>query len=326
MQLRPLRYFVTLSEVLHFRKAAERLHITQPTLSQQIKTLERDLKAELFERAGHKVQLTQAGKIFREHALRALKEIETASNEIAETDGVLRGSLAIGTYQSFNSYLLPPLLGHFHEMYPGIHVVTRQMPKRELEQCIVDGTLDFGVAYVPTITDKVEADELFDESYALVVGKRHALYRSTEVRISALDKHPLVLQTSEFPLRQLLDDWFRAANIEPRISIENNSIDGILETVRCTKLATIIASRKPSVIRGLHCIDLHPAITRTAALFWRRGGYRSKAALTMAALIRNAYGQSRSSHRQNESVEPIRHRLMPRNIDESLMPLRRSSS
>ena len=293
MELRRLRYFVMLAEMLHFRQAAERLHITQPTLSHQIKTLEDEMGTSLFERVRHKVHLTAAGKIFREHAQRALKEVEAAATEISELEGLLQGNLAIGVFQSFNSYMLPPLMRKFHAKYPGIHVVTRQLPKREMEQCILNGELDLGLAYVPTMTEKIEAEELFDESYALIVGKRHPLYGRTRLQISALGRYPLILLTPEFPLRQVLDASFSLMTTKPQIIMEMNSNEAILETVRCTKLATIIGSRRPRAIPGLHCIELDPAITRTAAIFWRRGGHRSRAALVISDLIKAAYAQRR---------------------------------
>lgn len=293
MELRQLRYFVTLAETLHFRRAADRLHISQPTLSHQIKALENQVGTALFERGAHQVQLTASGKIFREHAQRAVKEIEVAANEIGELDGLLRGSLTIGVFQSFNNYMLPSLMREFYGSYPEVHVVVYQLPKREMEQRILSGELDLGIAYAPTISDSIDAEQLFDESYAFIVGRRHPLYRRTRIQISALGQHPLIGLTPEFPLRQVLDATFSRMRTKPRIIIEMNSNEAILETVRCTKLGTILASHQARSIRGLHCIELEPAIKRTAALFWRRGGHRSKAALVMSQLIKTAYGQRR---------------------------------
>lgn len=291
MELRHLRYFVTLAETLHFRRAAERLHVTQPTLSHQIRTLEGRIGTKLFDRIGHKVHLTPSGRIFREHAQRALKEVEAAATAIVELQGLLQGTLAMGVFQSFSSYLLPPVLREFHTKYPGIHVVVRQLPKREMEQCLLNGELDLGFAYAPTEAERVEAEELFDESVVLIVGKRHPLYGRKRIQTSSLHEHPLVLLTPEFPSRQMLDTLFSGMAHKPHIVMEINSNEAILETVRCSRLATILAARGPRAIRGLHCIDLEPAITRTAAIFWRRGGHRSTAALAIADLIRAAYGR-----------------------------------
>lgn len=296
MELRRLYYYVTLAEMLHFRKAADRLHITQPTLSHQIKSLEDEIGTDLFERIRHKVHLTAAGKIFKEHAQRAIKEVEAAASEISELKGLLHGNLAIGVIQSFNSYTLPPLMRKFHAKYPGIHVVIRQLPKQEMEQCILNGELDLGIAYAPTTTENIEAEELFDESYALIVGKGHPLYgqyRRTRLQVSALGRYPLILLTPEFPLRQVLDASFSLITTKPQIIMEINSNEAILETVRCTEFATILGSRGPRAIRGLHCIELDPAITRTVAIFWRRGGHRSRAALVISDLIKAAYAQRR---------------------------------
>lgn len=294
MDLRRLRYFVTLAEMLHFRRAAERLHVTQPTLSHQIKALEDSLGTNIFERVGHKVHLTAAGRIFKEHAQRALKEIEIAETEIGELEGLLRGNLAIGVIQSFNSYMLPPLMRKFHALYPGIHVIVRQLPRQEMNQRIISGELDLGIAYVSTSVENVQTEELFEETYALIVGKRHPLYGRKRIQMSTLHKYPLVLLTSEFPLRPVLDDSFSLMATKPQVIMEMNSTDAILETIRNTSLATILGSRRPRAIADVHCIELDPPIKRTAAIFWRRGGYRSKAAVALTNLIKSTYAQKRA--------------------------------
>jgi LysR family transcriptional regulator, cyn operon transcriptional activator len=288
---RRLVYFVTLAEHLHFRRAAERLHITQPALSHHVKSLEEEMGVTLFDRVGHKVQLTDSGRIYREHALRALKEMEHARTAIKELGGLLRGNLAIGVFQSFNSHLLPPILVEFHERYPGIRVIVRQLPKKEMEEALINGELDIGIAYSPTLTDNVEAEVLFDEPCVLIVGRRHALHGVQSLQLSALEKYPLVLVTPEFPLRQLLDYSFAKLHLKPNIIMELNATEAILEIVTHSTLATILSARRPRSTRGVHCVDLNPAITRRAAIFWRRGSHRTHAATAIGELIKKAYLQ-----------------------------------
>jgi LysR family cyn operon transcriptional activator len=291
MEQRRLLYFVTLAELLHFRRAAEVLHITQPALSHHVKSLELDIGTTLFDRVGHRVQLTASGRIYKEHAQRALKEMEHARTAIKELGGLVHGDLAIGVFQSFNSHLLPPVLVQFHQQYPGIRVTVRQLPKREMEESIMNGSLDMGIAYTPTVSNAVVAEELFDEPCVLIVGKRHPLRKEVSLQLSALAAHPLVLVTPEFPLRQLLDLSFAKLNIKPNVIMELNATDAILEIVTHSKLATIMSARRPRSIRGIHCVDLKPAITRRAAIFWRRDTHRTKAAVAISQLIKKAYLQ-----------------------------------
>jgi LysR family cyn operon transcriptional activator len=282
---------VCVADALSFTRAAAQLHVTQPTLSHLVKNLEDEVGTRLLERSGRTVRLTAAGRIFREHARRALKEMEAAHAAIGELQGLLRGALAMGVFQSFNSHLMPPVLAKFNGAYPGIRVVVRQLPKREMEERLLDGTLDLGVAYAPADNDNVQAEALFDENLALVVGRKHKLFGRRKINLTQLHEHPLMLLTPEFPLRRVLDKALERMARKPQILLEANSIDAILATVASTGLGTVLAAIKPRSIADLHCIPIEPAITRTAAIFRRRGGHMSRAAAAMAELIRSEYGR-----------------------------------
>ncbi|MCZ6770566.1 MAG: LysR family transcriptional regulator, partial [Proteobacteria bacterium] len=113
IKLRQLQYFLAVADSLHFSRAAEQLSATQPTLSHQIAQLESHLGAVLFDRVGKRVRLTEAGLVLRDFAVRALKELEAGCVALNELEGLLRGSLSIGSIQSFSRALLPPVLGAF---------------------------------------------------------------------------------------------------------------------------------------------------------------------------------------------------------------------
>ncbi|MBC7779764.1 MAG: transcriptional regulator CynR [Proteobacteria bacterium] len=292
MELRHLRYFLAVADSLSFTRAAATLHLTQPTLSQQIKQLEQGLGTVLFDRVGRSVRLTAGGTLFRQHAERALKEISSASAALGELEGLMHGTLTIGVFQSFNSSLLPPILASFSAAYPGIHVTVRQLPTGEMEERLVKGELDLGIAYVRAVAAKIATEELFDEAMTLVVGAQHPLAGLRAVTAKQLHDQPLVLLTSEFPSRTLLTQWFSEAGYEARIRMEIDSTDAILATVKCSALATIQTRRMASIMPDLRCIPLRPRLIRTAAILWRSEGYRSAAARVAAALIKQAYGRN----------------------------------
>src|SRR6476659_6009143 len=110
MELRHLRYFIQAAELQHFTRAARALNVSQPTLSLQIRQLEDDVGAALFERIGRHVQLTESGALFYEYARRALREIEAGQQSINELKGLMRGVLRLGVTYSLSARLLPPLL------------------------------------------------------------------------------------------------------------------------------------------------------------------------------------------------------------------------
>lgn len=294
MELRHLRYFLAVADSLSFTRAAAELHLTQPTLSHQIKQLEQHVGTVLFDRVGRKVQLTAPGAIFRQHAERALKEINSATAALAELEGLVHGTLTIGVFQSFNSSLLPPILTEFSSVYPGVGVTVRQLPTGGMEDRLIKGELDLGIAYESPNSDRIVAEKLFDEPLMLVVGNRHPYARRREIHIKELRDQPLILLTPEFPSRKLLAECFASVGYRPRIRIEINSTDAILATVKCSQLATIQTERMARTFSGLHCIQLKPELMRTVAIFWRREGYRSAAARAAADMIKKAYSRGQA--------------------------------
>jgi LysR family cyn operon transcriptional activator len=295
MEFRQLRYFLAVADSLSFTRAAAELHLTQPTLSQQIKQLENRLGTPLFDRVGRKVRLTAPGVVFRQHAERALKEMHSATDALAELEGMVRGTLSIGVFQSFNSSLLPPILARFSATYSGVTVAVRQLPTGQMEEYLAAGELDLGIAYGPPASERIIAEKLFEEELSLVVGEAHPYARRREIHIRELRDDPLILLGPEFPSRRLLTESFVSAGFEPRIRIEINSTDAILATVKCSRLATIQTKRMTSAFPGLHCVRLKPRLTREVAIFWRRDGYRSTAARAAAEMIRKAHSHNRAS-------------------------------
>ena len=292
MELRHLRYFLAVADKLSFTRAADHLRVTQPTLSHQVKALEEEIGSVLFDRVGRRVYLTRSGETLRKYAQHALNAINSATTAISELEGLTHGTLTIGVFESFSGSLLPPLLAEFSRLYPGVHVTVRQLPAGQLEEQLDKGDLDLGIAYSPPATDNIVAEKLFDEPLVLVVGTKHPLAHKRKIHMAALDGEPLMLLTAEFPSRRLLESHFSSVGAKPRIVLEINSIHPTLATVSSTKLATILTKRMAKTVPGLHCVELVPTITRTVALFWRRGGYRTAAARAMADLIKEACAAS----------------------------------
>ena len=296
MELRHLRYFLAVADRLSFTRAADQLHVTQPTLSHQIKDLEKEIGSVLFDRVGRRVYLTPSGEIFREYAQKALKEINSATAAISELEGLMHGTLTVGVFESFSTSLLPPLLAKFSDLYPGVHVTVRQLPTGQLEEHLDKGNLNLGIAYSPPATDKIVAEKLFDEPLALVVGTKHPLAHKRKIHMAALDGEPLMLLTAEFPSRRLLESHFSSVGAKPRVVLEINSVQATIATVSSMALATIFTERIAKTVPGLHCIKLVPTIMRTAAIFWRRDSYRTAAARAMADLIKKACAASAGAH------------------------------
>ena len=152
-------------------------------------------------------------------------------------------------------------------------------------------TLDLGIAFAPPEDPEVAADTLFEEEIVLIVSPAHPLAARASVRLSELDGLDMVLHGRGFATRRLLDDRMREAAIRPRITVEMNDIDSLLEVVRLGAGATVLSRRAVNDRRGLVLVPItDPRMTRTAALLWHRDSHRGAAWHAFAGVVREVSG------------------------------------
>lgn len=149
-ELRHLRYFVALADTLNFTRAAERVHVTQSTLSHQIRQLEDEVGRPLFERIGRRVLLTDAGETFVGYAAKALREVDQGLGELLRAPDDLAGEVRIGTTGTFNVGFVPECMAIFLQRHPTVRLVVDELAADAIAQRLVEDTLDIGIAYQPT--------------------------------------------------------------------------------------------------------------------------------------------------------------------------------
>jgi LysR family transcriptional regulator, cyn operon transcriptional activator len=290
MELRHLRYFDALAETLNFTRAAERLHVTQSTLSHQIRQLEDELGAELFDRSTRHVRLTEAGELLRSYTTPALEQIDRGLHALRpDTADPLQGSLRLGTTHSFGTRLVPMCVANFLVQAPGTVVSVQELSARAIAEQLAADALDLGVGYRPQDAPELWFEALYHEELKLVVAATHPLARRRRVRVAELHGLPMVLLPSAFSTRQQLEEAFEAASAVPRVQVELNSIAPMLELIRRTDLAGIVADTAVTPAPDLAVIPLEdPTPRRTPGLLWKKGAARSPTMRLMAAIIRRA--------------------------------------
>ena len=149
MELRHLRYFDALAETLNFTRAAERLHVTQSTLSHQIKQLEEELGTPLFDRSAKHVRMTEAGEILRSHMTPALEQIDLGLQALRQPGETITGSIRLGTTPSFNTRMVPQCVATLLNHYPSIGVMVEELPAGQILKRLRSGHLDIAVSYPP---------------------------------------------------------------------------------------------------------------------------------------------------------------------------------
>lgn len=193
MELRHLHYFIAVAEELHFSRAAERLHISQPPLSQQIRALEDELGVKLFERTKRHVQLTEAGKVFLERSYLVLAQLEQA---IEVTQRIGRGEvgrLAIGFVDSAMYTVLPEILRIFRERFPAVELRLHELTTQEQIHALHQNQIDLGVVRSAIIEPGLSTECVLQESLVLALPQTHPLAAQVKVSLSVLADESFIL-------------------------------------------------------------------------------------------------------------------------------------
>ncbi|MEU4203134.1 LysR substrate-binding domain-containing protein [Streptomyces sp. NPDC045470] len=255
MQPQQLRYFVAVADTRHFTRAAEREHVAQPSLSQQIKALERELGADLFHRARGHITLTDAGRTLLPLARRILADTETARREVQEVAQLRRGRLRLGAPPSLCASLVPDVLSVFHTAYPGVELVVHEDGSQDLVRVLAAGELDLAliITPLPEQAPALATAELLREELVVVsapdrpapVGGRRRM------RVEDLRDRPLAMFRRGYDLREFTTAACRAAGFEPVFTVEGGEMDAVLGFVRAGLGVAVV----PSMVAersGLH--------------------------------------------------------------------------
>jgi len=290
MQLRHIRYLLAVAEHGNFTRAAEALHVSQPTLSQQIIQLEETLGVALLDRSGRTVKVTDAGRVYIEHARKALRELASGRQAILDVQDLARGELRLATTPTFTAYLVGPLLAAFHARYPGITVRLKEMSLDTIAAAVAADEVDLGIAFhVSRPADDIVCEPLLVERLSVVVGSKHRFVsQNNGITPQMLATEKLGVLSPDFATRQHVDDYLRSQGITPAVAIEANTISALIEVVRRSSVVTILPEAIGAQHAGLCNIAISPApASRTAALLRRRDAYQSAAASAFANLCKS---------------------------------------
>lgn len=285
-ELRHLRYLLAVAEHGSFTRAAEDLHVSQPTLSQQIRQLERLVGAPLLDRTGRAVRLTDAGEVYARHARLALAELDAADRAVHDVEDLSRGHLRLAYTPTFAAYLIGPLIAELRARHPGITLDIRETNQDVIESGLLADDIDVGIGFAGGHLPGIEAATLFTETLSLVGADR----RTARSRLPAakLAEYDLALLNREFVTRLHIDAYFREQGVSPRILVEANSIHAVIEAVQLTELATILPDGIARDHPRLTTVALDPPLpTRIAVLLCRESAYRTAAARAFFGLARD---------------------------------------
>jgi DNA-binding transcriptional LysR family regulator len=231
MELKQLEYFMTLCQELHFTRAAEKLGITQPSLSQQIRLLEHEIGMPLFDRVGKKTLLTEAGRALLHHGYNVFHELDQARAAISELQGLKRGTLKIGALLTVVNYLLPPTVIGFHQAYPHVELSVFGMRTGDIYSGLLQNELDLGIVFLPMEHEDLESIPLYKENLALAIAADHPSAQDEYATLELLKEIPSVLLPNTYFLRQVINEQCRMLGFTPQPVLEMTTMESIITMV-----------------------------------------------------------------------------------------------
>jgi DNA-binding transcriptional LysR family regulator len=284
VELNSLKQFLVVARLEHLSRAAEELHVAQPSLSRTIARLEGELGAPLFDRGG-RLRLNDAGRLFRDHVERALGELDAGRRAVAEATGEGAGTVRL-TSETFLTLSGP--LAAFKRAHPSVEIELHWSPAEDMARRLRAQEIDLCIASQPIQTEGLAATRLFDEAVGVGVPLDHPLAGRARVSIDDLAEQPFVTARNGHWIRRLLDRLFAARGLTPRIVCESDEHSAIADLISAgLGVGLVPAYAHRSVTRApLAWIAVDsPECRRTVTLHWGADHRLSTAARLMRTTI-----------------------------------------
>lgn len=240
MEIHQLRYFVAVAEEGSFSNAAEREHVSQPSLSQQIQKLEGELNQQLFDRLPRAVVLTEAGRCLLTYARKILTEIADARRCVAALEAEVAGKLAVGAIPSIALFVLPRLIGSFRRSYPKVTFELFEDTTDKLAQRLEDGTLDLAIATTAQETPRLATYSLGKEPLLMLLPEAHRLARKKRVRWSDVAQDKFLLLHDEHSVTIQVRQLFAANHLKPHLAVRGAQLVTLAQMVAAGLGVTVI--------------------------------------------------------------------------------------
>jgi DNA-binding transcriptional LysR family regulator len=292
VELRQLRYAEAVVRHRHFTRAAEELHVAQSALSHQIRRLEVELGAELFERTSRRVVPTEAGEAVAARARRVMSELDAVRGDVDELRGLVRGRISVGALLPAGEIDVPALVAEFRQTHPGVEIGLREGTAGDMLRLLAEDEVDAAFSLLAEPPPEELAVQELSEEEVVVAFPPGGAPRSKRVTAKELARAALVTPRAGSATKQALDELFAEAGETLRVSLES----GDVFLLRCLASGGFGAAVLPRSLtkRAGPPVDvrpINPEIRLPVALLWRKRRHHSPAA---RAFIDYARGSARS--------------------------------
>ena len=279
---RRLQVFYAVAKQLSFTKAAEQLFMTQPAVTFQVKQLEENFNARLFERSHGKIALTPAGKLVMDYAGKILGLSEEMEKRVAELSGAMGGPLLLGASTTIAEFILPQILGEFKAQYSQVRAHLTVANSETIVNRVADHSLDLGLIESPTNLPTVQIEVVCEDELVLICAPGYKFAKLKSVKPQQIVGEPYVSREVGSGTRDFADNYLRECKVAPEdlnIVMELGSpvaIKGVVETGLGVSIVSRAMVAKEIKLRVLVAVPLEPRLIRTLSLVYPREKFRSK--------------------------------------------------
>mgnify|MGYP006292104977 FL=1 len=231
LNLRQLRIFYSVSQEKSMSATAEKLHITQPAISQTIANLEQDLNVKLFERLNRRLVLTNTGQILLDYSTRILNLVEEAEQTINDINNLEQGTLRIGASMTIGTYLLPDIINKFHKQYPQLEIKFAIDNTEVIEKMVLENEIDLGLVEGPTPNENIIREAFFNDQLLLICAKNHPWAAKDKITAQNLKNEPFIMREKGSGTREVIANTLAQHQLDYTIYHTLNNIEAIKKAV-----------------------------------------------------------------------------------------------
>jgi len=290
MELRQLEYFQSVCRFNNITRAAQSLHVSQPSITNAIKKLEAELGITLFDRSKKQISLTIEGQVFLERVDDILRRIEDAITEMNDYGQLRKGNLKIGIPPMIGNYLFPHIFVNFKELYPQIELSLYENGSLSTRRMIEKGDLDLGIVIISEPSKQLETLPISQSEILVCLNKNHYLCSKANLNFEDLKNEPIIMLKEGFYHRQKIMEYFKEYNIKPNVVLSSNQ----LETIKSLLINGVgVSFLLKEIVEGderIVSLPLKNPINVTIGLAWKKDRYLSNASKTFIEFITDSFG------------------------------------
>lgn len=230
MDTRLLKYFESIVRNKNITKAAQELHISQPSLSKQIKVFEAELGCKLLERSTREITLLEPGKVLYKHAVKILQQIESANKEMEDVKNIGIGEISIGAFVTSIPWLCK-VIPEFKKKYPNLSIKIKELGAKEITESLTNYDVHIGITSDIIHSDFLTFNPITEENLVLITPADHHFKDREEIDFIYLDGEPLIFFPKNYHTRELTMANFNQLNIKPNIAFETSRTSSIISLV-----------------------------------------------------------------------------------------------